>query len=96
MAYLILDDLTEIERRLVDAVMSGEQLDLIAPDEEIRPEAMTAWGQDRTVRGELVRQILLDRFGWPAGGQPDPHGVWLRGARLAGGLDVAEVESRLR
>jgi hypothetical protein len=30
---MILDDLTEIEVRLVDAVTSGERLDLVAPDD---------------------------------------------------------------
>jgi hypothetical protein len=93
--YLTLDDLTEIERRLVDAVISGEQLDLAAPGAEVSPEAMAGWGPDRTVRGGLVRQLLLDRFAWPGGHQPDPRGIWLRGARLGGGLDLAEVESRL-
>jgi hypothetical protein len=92
---LTLDDLTEVERRLVDAVIDGDQLDLVAPDEEISPEAMTRWGPDRTVRGDLIRQIMLGRFDWPGGGQPDPRGVWLRGAHLAGGLDLAEAESRL-
>lgn len=95
MGYLTLADLTELERRLVDAVIGGERLDLVAADEEIGPEAMAGWGPDRTVRGELVRQLLLDRFEWPDGSQADPRGIWLRGARLAGGLDLAEIESRL-
>ncbi|OLF18494.1 pentapeptide repeat-containing protein [Actinophytocola xanthii] len=95
MRYLTVDDLTDVERRLVDAVASGEPLDLVGPDEATDPAARTGWGPERTVRGELVRQLLLDRFGWTAGDRPDPRGVRLRGARLAGGLDLAEVESRL-
>src|SRR5437660_119535 len=51
--------------------------------------------QDAKVRGEVVRQLLLDGFGWPEGVKPDPRGVRLRGAELVGGLDLAEVESRL-
>jgi hypothetical protein len=93
--YLTVDDLTDVERRVVDAVAGGHRLDLLGPDEEIAPEARAGWGPDRTVRGELLRQILLDRFAWPGGDRPDSRGVWLRGARLAGGLDLAEVESRL-
>jgi hypothetical protein len=94
-AYLTLDDLTETECRLIEAVINGEPLDLVAEDEEVTPRIMADWGETRTVRGEVVRQILLGRFGWPDSVQPDPRGVWLRGARLAGGLDLAEVESRL-
>lgn len=92
---MTLDDLTKVERRLVDAVGGGERLDFVAPGEEVSTEAMAGWGSDRTVRGGLVRQLLLDRFAWPGGYQPDPRGIQLRGARLAGGLDLAEVESRL-
>jgi uncharacterized protein YjbI with pentapeptide repeats len=77
-----LADLTDNERRLADAVLDGMQLDLTG-------------AQDAKVRGEVVRQLLLDGFGWPEGVKPDPRGVRLRGAELVGGLDLAEVESRL-
>lgn len=95
MGHLTLGDLTATERRLVEAVVSGEQLDLVAKDETIDPDAMTCWGQNRAVRGELVRQILLNRFDWSDGDEADPRGIWLRGARLVGGLDLAEVKSCL-
>lgn len=93
--YLTLADLTEVERRLVEAVMRGEQLDLFADGEEVTPDVMADWGSDRAVRGDLLRQLLLDRFDWPGGTRIDPRGIWLRGAYLAGELDLAEVESRL-
>jgi hypothetical protein len=82
--------LTATERRLVDAVTAGERLDLVAADEEISPAAMAGWGPDRTVRGTVIRHILLGGVD-----QPDPRGISLRGAHIAGGLDLAEVESRL-
>jgi hypothetical protein len=61
--YSTFDDLTEIERRLVDAVMNGEQLDLVVPDEEISPEAMTGWGQVVQAGAVDLRHLGQDRFG---------------------------------
>lgn len=82
--------LTPTERRLVDAVIAGERLDLVAADEEPGPAAMAGWGPDRTVRGAVIRHVMLDGVD-----RPDPRGIWLRGAHIGGGLDLAEVESRL-
>lgn len=92
---LTVADLTGAERRLVDAVLNGERLDFSSADEEINAKRMAGWGPERAIRCALIRQIMLDRFDWPDGAWPDPRGVWLRGARLVGELDLSEVESRL-
>ncbi|WAL63212.1 hypothetical protein ORV05_19475 [Amycolatopsis cynarae] len=77
-----LADLTRTERRLVDTVLGGRQLDLTGAAEQ-------------TIRGSVVRALLLDGFPWPGGGAPDPRGIRLRGALIDGGLDLSDVESSL-
>ncbi|KAA9154335.1 hypothetical protein FPZ12_032560, partial [Amycolatopsis acidicola] len=81
MAFTTLADLTNTERRLVDAVLAGTELDLT--------------GEDRPVRGEALRWLLLDGFPWPGERKPDPRGIRLRGATIEDGLDLAEVSSDL-
>jgi hypothetical protein len=71
--------LTETERRLVAAVGGGEWFD--------------AAGEE--VRGDVIRRMLLGRLPWPDDAEPDPRGIRLRGAKLTGGLDLTEVETRL-
>lgn len=73
------DALTAAERGLAKAVASGEWFD--------------AAGEP--VRGEVIRRMLLGRFPWPGGTEPDPRGIRLRGAQLAGGVDLGEVDSTL-
>ncbi|SFP66976.1 hypothetical protein SAMN05421810_10345 [Amycolatopsis arida] len=43
------------------------------------------------LRAELIRQVVLDQHESPA----DPRGIWVRGARIVGALDLAEVDSPL-
>lgn len=95
MGLLTMAELTEPERRLVDAVLGGERLSFVAEDELVDVDAMAGWGEERTIRCELLRAIMLGRFPLPDAAQPDPRGVWLRGARLTGRLDLAGVESGL-
>jgi hypothetical protein len=95
MGLMTMAELTEPERRLIESVVSGEQLSFATAKEQVDAQSMTGWGDDRTIRCELIRQIMLDRFPLPDGARPDPKGIWLRGARLAGGLDLAGVESNL-
>jgi hypothetical protein len=80
---MTVDDLSEPERQLVLAVLSGRPLDFTGSPE--RPE----------IRGEFIRLIMVGRFDWPGDGAADPRGVRLRGASLTGGLDLAEVETAL-
>src|SRR5664280_2287400 len=52
------DDLWPAERRLLEAVRSGQPCDLTG-GESVSAEQMTSWGSNRTVRGPLLRQLLI-------------------------------------
>jgi hypothetical protein len=48
---------------------------------------MRTWGSSRTIRAAVVRDILRGRLAT----DPDPHGLRLRGARIAGRLDLENL-----
>jgi hypothetical protein len=73
--------LTGTEKRLLDCIGSGECLDL-------------SHDSDKVIRATVIRQILLGRLQLP-GGLPDPHGIRLNGAIIAGELDLELVTSDL-
>jgi hypothetical protein len=73
-----------VEKSLVDHVSRGELLDLAADDEEIDEAAMRSWGDSRTCRASVIRDILRGRLA----ANPDPHGLQLRGARITGRIDL--------
>jgi hypothetical protein len=79
--------LTEVERRLVDHVIRGEVLDLAG--EPVDEAAMRAWDATHTIRASVLRDIMC---GWLAP-DPDPHGLQLRGAYIAGRLDLQNITS---
>ena len=72
---------------------AGHELDLApkkyAGDEQIPVAAMRRWGEARTVRASVIRDLLLGRLG----ADRDPHGIRLRGARIAGRLDLEYLVS---
>jgi len=78
--------LTDVERALVDHITRGELLDL-AGAEPVDEAAMRAWDSSRTVRAAVLRDILRGRLA----PDPDPHGLRLRGARIAGQLDLENL-----
>jgi hypothetical protein len=78
--------LTDVERRLVDHVTRGELLDLAAA-EPVNEAAMRTWNSSRTIRAAVLRDILRGRLA----PDPDPHGLRLRGARIAGRLDLENL-----
>jgi len=78
--------LTDVEQALVDHVTRGELLDLAA-DEPVDEAAMRTWDSSRTIRAAVVRDILRGRLAT----DPDPHGLRLRGARIAGQLDLENL-----
>jgi hypothetical protein len=78
--------LTDLERRLVDHVTRGELLDL-AGDGPVDEAAMRSWDSSRTIRAAVLRDILRGRLA----PDPDPHGLRLRGARIAGRLDLENL-----
>jgi hypothetical protein len=67
----------------VDHVSCGKLLDLTADDEVVDEAAMRPWGDSRTCRATVIRDILLGRLA-----SPDPDGLQLRGARITGRLDL--------
>ena len=79
--------LTPAEQSLADHVTRGEQLDLAAKDEVIDEAAMRSWGDSRTIRASVVRDILRGQLA----ADPDPHGLQLRGARITGPIDLENL-----
>ena len=83
--------LTSVEQSLVEHVGRGEWLDLAADDEVIDEAAMRSWGKSRTCRATVIRDILRGRLA----ADPDPHGLRLRGARITGRLDLANLTTKV-
>ena len=79
--------LTSVEQALVDHVSRGDCLDLAADDEAVDEAAMRSWGDSRTCRANVIRDILRGRLA----ADPDPHGLRLRGARISGRLDLENL-----
>lgn len=76
------------ERSLIECVVEGRELDLgSAPADGAGDPA--AWGEPRTIRADVLRAVLLGRLA----PEPDPRSIAVRGARIAGRLDVDHVES---
>ena len=78
--------LTDVERALIDHVTHGELLDLAAA-EPVNEAAMRSWDSSRTIRAAVLRDILRGQLA----PDPDPHGLQLRGARIAGRLDLENL-----
>jgi hypothetical protein len=79
--------LNSVELSLVEHVGRGERLDLAPGDEAIDEAAMRSWGDSRTCRASVIRDILCGRLA----ADPDPHGLRLRGAKITGRLDLENV-----
>ena len=50
---------------------------------------MRSWGDSRTCRATVIRDILRGRLA----ADPDPHGLRLRGARISGRLDLENLST---
>jgi hypothetical protein len=81
--------LTSVEQALVEHVRRGEWLDLAADDEAVDEAAMRSWGDTRTIRASVIRDILRGQLA----PDPDPHGLQLRGARVTGRLDLENLST---
>ncbi|GIF68738.1 oxidoreductase [Asanoa ishikariensis] len=79
---------TAVEQRLIAAVGAGDLLDL-AGDGPVDEAAMHSWGAERTISAEVIRELVRGRLA----GDPDPHGIRLRGARIAGRIDLENITS---
>ena len=78
-----------MEQSLVEHVCRGEWLDLAVDDEVVDGAAMRSWGDDRTCRATVIRDILRGRLAPDS----DPHGLRLRGARISGQLDLENLST---
>jgi hypothetical protein len=81
------EDLTSVERSLVEYVCRGKQLDLTARNEAVDEAGMRSWRNSRNCRASVIRDILRGRLA----AEPDPHGLRLRGARIVGQLDLGNL-----
>jgi hypothetical protein len=78
--------LTDVEQRLVDYVTRGEPLDLVTTG-PVDEAAMRSWDDSRIIHAAVLRDILRGRLAKDL----DPHGLRLRGARIAGRLDLKNL-----
>ena len=77
------NDLSEPERRLCAVAASGSVLDLRDRDERVNPIDGSRWAPQRTIRAQLLRQLLLN--------EQVPNratAVRVRGARIVGRLNL--------
>ncbi|MER5333750.1 hypothetical protein [Micromonospora sp. NPDC002717] len=81
---------SRVEQRLIKSVACGEVLDL-AGDGPVDEAAMRSWGEERTVSASVIRELVRGRLV----SEPDPHGLRLRGARIAGQIDLENITSDL-
>ena len=81
---------SRLEQRLIEAVEQGVELDLAgaAPVDEA---AMRSWRTDRTIRAEIIRDIVRGRLA----ADPDPRGLRLRGVRVAGLIDLENITGEM-
>jgi hypothetical protein len=84
-------ELSPTEQALVECVGRGELLDLLPDGEPADEAAMRSWRDDRVCRAAVIRDILRGRLV----ADPDPHGLRLRGARIAGRLDLDNLTTAL-
>jgi hypothetical protein len=81
------EGLTSVEQSLVEHVGRGEWLDLRDKGETVDEASMRSWGDSRTCRASVIRDILRGRLA----ANPDPHGLRLRGVRITGRLDLENL-----
>jgi len=85
-------DFTMCERKVREAAATGTLVDLRVGDSDIHsPEKGTKWGPERTVRAEVIVDLLI------GGGDTASmavRGVGVQGARITGDLNLAATPLR--
>ncbi len=80
-------DLSDAERRLFEAAVTGVIEDYCAPhSEDTDPAQAEKWGESRTLRAECIAWLCTDPKARPL---VTHRGIQLRGARLDGDLDLS-------
>lgn len=87
------DELTKPELEVWDAAGTGEWVDLseVGKDERNEPTEGATWGEMRTVRAELLAELLTGEREAKAGRL---RAVKVRGARITGRLDLEAAKLR--
>jgi uncharacterized protein YjbI with pentapeptide repeats len=81
MAFVDEHELSECERALWRAAGAGEPVDLSTSSaRHDDPSGGAGWGPERTVRADLLYELLLS--------EPTPRAIVLRGARISGSLNL--------
>jgi uncharacterized protein YjbI with pentapeptide repeats len=75
-----------LEQEMIDAAVAGTLVD--RGEGRFSPTEMRAWGEDRTVRAEVLRCLLTEP------GRVAAKGVRLRGIKIKGELDLQAVTLR--
>lgn len=87
-----LSDLTDTERKIWQAAATGTLVDLRVGDPDLdSPERWAEWGTERTVRAEVIADLLLG--GGEAADAP-VRGVRLQGARITSELNLETTTLR--
>jgi len=86
--WMLDDPLEPPEQELLDHALAGTRLGL-AGDGPVDHQAMTEWGPARTVRGAVLRYLLVEPQ-WAV----HSKGVQLRGMRISGRLDLESATVR--
>lgn len=82
-------ELTAAERRLLDALATGETVDFRTDDTALDdPAGGAKWGAERTIRGEFLARFLTGEF---PDHKPHRRGVVIVGARISGRLDLSNA-----
>src|SRR5260221_14042915 len=81
-----LSDLTDTETKVWQAAATGALVDLRVGDRKLdSPERWAEWGTGRTVRAEVIADLLI---GDGEAATTAVRGVRVRGARIVGDLDL--------
>ncbi|MEV5967215.1 hypothetical protein AB0L70_35930 [Kribbella sp. NPDC051952] len=83
--------LSRVEKRLLQCVRDGDELDLSNGELDVTAEEMMAWSAERTIRADVIREILRGR----GVDDPDPRGIKLTGARIEGPLNLRHLEAAM-
>ncbi len=85
-------DLTETERKVWQAAVTGTFVDLRVGDHELdSPERWAEWGTERIVRAEVIAALLI---GDDEAASTAVRGVRLQGARITGDLNLEATTLR--
>ena len=86
--------LTPPERRVWDAITTGQVVRMEVGDpERDDPATGASWGRERSIRGQLLAELLADGGNSAA---PPARFLRLQGARITGGLDLEALPGSRR